>query len=68
MCSKHSIYSQYNKTAKGSCNMLSTVPSMKEKGKAKETEEGQKTLGEGCGGLDWGKCLESGTNSRRSAE
>ena len=23
------------------------------------------TLGEGCGGLDGGKCLESGTNSRR---
>ena len=22
-------------------------------------------LGEGCGGLDGGKCLESGTNSRR---
>ena len=25
-------------------------------------------LGEGCGGLDGGKCLESGTNSRRSAD
>ena len=25
-------------------------------------------LGEGCGGLDVGKCLESGTNSRRSAD
>ena len=25
-------------------------------------------LGEGCGGLAWGKCLESGTNSRISAD
>ena len=25
-------------------------------------------LGEGCGGLDGGRCLESGTNSRRSAD
>ena len=25
-------------------------------------------LVEGCGGLDGGKCLESGTNSRRSAD
>ena len=25
-------------------------------------------LGEGCGGLDGGKCLESGTNSGRSAD
>ena len=25
----------------------------------------EEILGEGCGGLDWGKCLESGTNSRR---
>ena len=25
-------------------------------------------LGEGCGGLDGGKCLESGTNCRRSAD
>ena len=29
--------------------------------------ERPKILGEGCGGLDGGKCLESGTNSRRSA-
>ena len=33
--------------------------------KQKKTEV---TLGEGCGGLDGGKCLESGTNSRRSAD
>ena len=25
-------------------------------------------LGEGCGGLDGGKCLEFGMNSRRSAD
>ena len=25
----------------------------------------KETLGEGCGGLDGSKCLESGTNSRR---
>ena len=28
----------------------------------------EEILGEGCGGLDEGKCLESGTNSRRSAD
>ena len=27
----------------------------------------KKTLGEGCGGLDGGKCLESGTDSSSSA-
>ena len=31
---------------------------------AQNTKE---TLGEECGGLDWGKCLEIGTNSRRSS-
>ena len=36
--------------------------------KKSERPKKQRILGYGCGGLDWGKCLESGTNTRRSAD
>ena len=34
----------------------------------KKQRKAKQILGEGCGGLDGGKCLECGTNSRRSAD
>ena len=34
----------------------------------KKQRKAKEILGERCGGLDEGKCLESGTNSRRSAD
>ena len=33
------------------------------KSEDQKTDDGQKILGEGCGGLGGGKCLESGTKS-----
>ena len=34
----------------------------------KKQRKAKEILGEGCGGLDGDECLESGTNSRRSAD
>ena len=34
----------------------------------KKQRKAKEILGEGCGGLDGGEHLDSGTNSRRSAE
>ena len=36
--------------------------------RSKKRRKAKEILGEGCGGLDEGKCLEIGTNSRRSAD
>ena len=40
----------------------------RKRGRATKQRKAKEILGEGCGGLDGGKCLENGTNSRRSAD
>ena len=60
---KNNLFQTYKTTTNtGEINTKRKNKRPKKQRKAKEI------LGEGCGGLDGGKCLESGTNSRRSAE